>query len=750
MVGCGAVAAYGHLPALARLGWRPSVLVDVRRERAEQLAHRWRVPNVAQDVAAVIGDIDAAVVAVPPRLHARVALPLLKAGVHALVEKPLATSAADAAALVAAGQETNACLAVGHQRRFLFVNRWLAAAIHSGAFGRIERVIAGDGSNYNARRPRGAPEAGWNLASYWHADGPASGCGVLLDKGPHLLDLLLWWLGPVAELDYADDNEGGMEADAVLRLRFERGTRATLAFSRVRDLSNTVRIVGSRGSVEASLHGNSIRNISASLRHRRYDVRRGAACHAESMWARGGPGERQLADWLAAVRDGRPPFVSGESALPVAALIERCTASRRPQTGRWRVPRAEREPAAVAAAIAGLRGRTVLVTGAGGCIGGWLTQRLVRGGVRVRAGLRRFGSAARLARLPPSMVELRQFEMAGTDGAAACELVAGCAAVFHLAVDLNSPAANVAGVRQLGAACAKNAVRLVFTSSYTVYRPFPDGPLRETQNQPLATSANARCEREIAAMARDDGLDAIVLQPTIVYGPFATHWTDAPAAALRRGPAVLPLEDGVCNAVYVQDVVSALVAAARPEAGGGTMLISGPDHPTWAEFYAQLATVVGSGHGVARRSAAGIARSRKRGASARLRAVAAWLRAKAVRRPRLRRLMARGKRVVDSGVNAARRLRRQLAWRPGGSVAPLIRPASAPAAPGLPSARHVEEFAAKPRVDTGEARRVLGYAPTYSLAEGMALTAEYLRWTDEDATSPRMAGVPRQATPTGE
>jgi predicted dehydrogenase len=87
--------------------------------------------------AELAGEIEAAVVAVPTVAHAEVAGPLLERGVHVLVEKPMASSLAEADALVAAAALAGAVLGVGHVE---FYNPAVAALLAAGGRPRFAEV----------------------------------------------------------------------------------------------------------------------------------------------------------------------------------------------------------------------------------------------------------------------------------------------------------------------------------------------------------------------------------------------------------------------------------------------------------------------------------------------------------------------------------------------------------------------------------------------------------------------------------
>jgi predicted dehydrogenase len=103
---------YAALPDAVLVG-----VVDCDTERAREVAESLGV-RVFPDHRALAGQVDCVSVAVPTREHARIAGDLLVAGIDVLVEKPLASTAAEGVALVAAAEERGQILQVGHLERF--------------------------------------------------------------------------------------------------------------------------------------------------------------------------------------------------------------------------------------------------------------------------------------------------------------------------------------------------------------------------------------------------------------------------------------------------------------------------------------------------------------------------------------------------------------------------------------------------------------------------------------------------------
>ncbi|MFT3797687.1 Gfo/Idh/MocA family protein [Microbacterium sp.] len=120
MVGCGRIAQIAHLVAIDRVESVELVaVVDPSAELGRRVAQRWGgVPSFTATADAYRDIVaDAVVLAVPDRMHAPLAREAMDAGLHVLVEKPLAGGISDAEAMRDAAVETGRVLRVGNMRR---------------------------------------------------------------------------------------------------------------------------------------------------------------------------------------------------------------------------------------------------------------------------------------------------------------------------------------------------------------------------------------------------------------------------------------------------------------------------------------------------------------------------------------------------------------------------------------------------------------------------------------------------------
>jgi predicted dehydrogenase len=170
--------------------------------------------RVVPDVAALLAEpgIDLVVVASPDALHAEHAIAALEAGKHVLIDKPFATSLADAHRIAAAGDAANKQVTVFQNRRWDSDFRTLQRLIAEDALGEIVQFE----SHFDRWRP--TPTGLWKEAR----EG-----GIWLDLGPHLIDqaLVLFGRPEGISLDLATLRDGAPSPDyfhAVLRYERRR------------------------------------------------------------------------------------------------------------------------------------------------------------------------------------------------------------------------------------------------------------------------------------------------------------------------------------------------------------------------------------------------------------------------------------------------------------------------------------------------------------------------------------------------
>lgn len=325
VIGCGAVAQLVHLPSLEAIsGMRTTLLIDTDVSRAADLARTFGVPATGTDYREAIGRVDAAIVAVPHHLHAHISTELLDGGVHVLVEKPMALHSGECDAMIAAAEAAGRVLAVGLLRRFHDSLRFTKSAIDTGLIGRLKKVEIREGAAYR-----------WMLASDAMFKRPAG--GVLADAGAHVLDLLVWWFGDCEIRSYRDDAAGGVEADCEIRVGLPDGVGAVVALSRARDLPGTALLEGHYGVLEVGTKTDSTVRLAVGDRR--------TVLAGKPIESGGAPPAslvdmciRQLEDFRDAIRDGRPPRVTGREGRKSVTLIETCYAMRQPIEYPWEAP----------------------------------------------------------------------------------------------------------------------------------------------------------------------------------------------------------------------------------------------------------------------------------------------------------------------------------------------------------------------------------------------------------------------------
>ena len=326
VIGCGAIATTIHLPVAALSDQLDvTVVVDKFLPRAQEIADKYGVPSAVDDYRAIIGKVDAAIVALPNYLHAPVTIDLLRHGIHVLVEKPMALKRSDCDEMIKEAINARVVLAVGLASRFFESSQFVKQVFENAWLGNIVSFDFRQGSIFS-----------WPVASDFMFRKETAGGGVLVDIGTHILDLLLWWLGDYRSVTYYDDAIGGVEADCEIHLQLQRGVSGVVELSRTRNLRNTYIIHGERGIVEVEagfdpLIRLKIKNTDFVLSG---SVMRGTASDksGRDIFL------RQFEDFGDAILSRREPFVPGQEGKRVAELIEACYASRQPLPQPWLFP----------------------------------------------------------------------------------------------------------------------------------------------------------------------------------------------------------------------------------------------------------------------------------------------------------------------------------------------------------------------------------------------------------------------------
>jgi predicted dehydrogenase len=267
-------------------------------------------------------DIEAVIVATPHDQLQPVALAAVRSGKHALVEKPMALSAAAGRELVEAARRADVRLMCGYTLRFLPERLEMRRLLDEGTVGEVTHVMTG--------QLIGAM-GGW-LADRGRGGGP------LYYVGSHALDFLLWMAGSHVASVFAQMNrgaDGDVETDVSIVIRFANGILGQLLTSqRMGGRYGWCDVIGSAGRLRAEWENNEIFVQSQALegyaRPTRIEVPADAhhpPLPREAQARLGGfkyvrAWAAEFTEFVDAIDERREPSVSGEDAVRVLEVID--------------------------------------------------------------------------------------------------------------------------------------------------------------------------------------------------------------------------------------------------------------------------------------------------------------------------------------------------------------------------------------------------------------------------------------------
>ncbi len=321
IVGTG-LSATMHVQALAQVpGARVVGVAGTSAAKAAAFAAQWGIPRSYARVADLLAapDVRAIHLCTPPFARAEYAALAARAGVHVLVEKPMARSVAEADQIIATCRAGGVTLGAMFQFRFTPLPRQIK---HDLAAGKLGRIFLADCYAKWWRTPE------YYATSTWRGRRDLEGGAVLINQAIHSIDLLQWLVGPVRRV-------AGRVATAVHQIEMEDVAAATVEFAG-----------GAFGVIEAStatypgfaerleLHGERgslVLNQGQGVAEWQLRDREPERITAESQRADSArdPAKvtlvghvAQFVDFYDAVRSGRSPAIDGAEGRKALAIVE--------------------------------------------------------------------------------------------------------------------------------------------------------------------------------------------------------------------------------------------------------------------------------------------------------------------------------------------------------------------------------------------------------------------------------------------
>ncbi len=339
LVGCGMIARY-HARALAEIpSTRVAALVSRAPANAQKLLDETGAP--ACPVFATVEEavqspgVDVIVITTPSGAHLEPAVIAAAAGKHVVVEKPLEITGDRCERIIEACDRHKVKLCTIFPSRFADANITLKAAVEAGKFGRL---TLGEASNKWWRSQAYYDEGGWKGTQ------ALDGGGALMNQAIHNVDLLLWMMGPAVAVTgltatLAHDRIE-VEDTAVAAVRFRSGALGLIAATTSvhPGYPKQIAIHGDRGSAVIEQEDVLKWDFSPSTLaddevKSRFAAKVGASGGAADPKSINHEGHRrQLADFVEAIRDNRPPKVDGREGKRAVDLI--CAIYESNRTGR--------------------------------------------------------------------------------------------------------------------------------------------------------------------------------------------------------------------------------------------------------------------------------------------------------------------------------------------------------------------------------------------------------------------------------
>jgi predicted dehydrogenase len=306
IIGIGALSERFLAPGISAVeGSELTAVCSRDAKRARDFADRHDVPLAFDDYSTMLAsDIDVVYIASPNGLHHPHAIAALQAGMHVLIDKPLALTVEHGKEIVQIARDANLLAGVGYQARHKATNAAARGAIIGGKLGNLANIQMFVG-------------AGKDVFPFdsWRADSGLAGGGTLLNQGTHAVDLIEWVSGQkIVEVAALSQSETLEEVFAAV-CRLEGGALASIVCDQV--MSGTRRdwlAVGDAGWLEG------IAAMSGAAGDKMLLHAGGETTELASSAV--GAYQQQLDDMAQAIRGNAPLNGSADDGLRAVVVVE--------------------------------------------------------------------------------------------------------------------------------------------------------------------------------------------------------------------------------------------------------------------------------------------------------------------------------------------------------------------------------------------------------------------------------------------
>jgi predicted dehydrogenase len=257
LVGAGGIAQ-AYVQAFAQTASAELVAIaDIRADAAASLATTAGCPSFQSHQDMVDGvELDAVIVCTPPNTHPNLCIDLIQQGKHILCEKPFSIDVKSALAMKEAAVRSGVLITMASKFRYAEDVIRAKGIVESGILGEVVLF-------------ENAFTARVDMSHRWNSDPAVSGGGVLIDNGTHSVDIMRYFLGPLAEIQVVEGKRvQALAVEDTVRI-FAKSAAGVmgnidLSWSINKELDYYLRIYGSHGTISVGWRESKYRQSTSS------------------------------------------------------------------------------------------------------------------------------------------------------------------------------------------------------------------------------------------------------------------------------------------------------------------------------------------------------------------------------------------------------------------------------------------------------------------------------------------------------